>query len=105
MIEGLFAVRKSKFADHPAIKPELDLVDSSDQITHEISLDDELNAEQNLDVFKYDAEFVANEEAYELIKKEILVNSLVVVVRANFFFPETPGRGRERGGRGRRGGR
>jgi pre-mRNA-splicing factor CWC22 len=32
----------------PAIRPELDLVEQEDQITHEISLDDELDPETNL---------------------------------------------------------
>lgn len=35
-IEALFAVRKVKFADYPAVIPELDLVEREDQITHEV---------------------------------------------------------------------
>jgi hypothetical protein len=31
MIEGLFAVRKTGFAEFPAVDPDLDLVDSDDQ--------------------------------------------------------------------------
>ena len=42
-IESLFNVRKSKFKDHPGIAAELDLVEESDRITHEISLTDEFN--------------------------------------------------------------
>lgn len=34
--------------------PELDLVDAEDQVTHELSLDDEMVAETGLDVFKVD---------------------------------------------------
>ena len=43
MIEGLFAVRKNNFADFPALESELDLVDADDQITHELSLDDQID--------------------------------------------------------------
>jgi hypothetical protein len=43
MIEGLFAVRKTNFADFPALESELDLVEADDQITHEISLDDQID--------------------------------------------------------------
>lgn len=32
----------------PAIRPDLDLVEQEDQITHEISLDDDLDPETNL---------------------------------------------------------
>ncbi len=40
MIEGLFAVRKAGFekSGHPAIPPGLDLVETEDQITHEVRL-------------------------------------------------------------------
>ena len=40
-IEKLFKVRKNKFAEHPGVIPELDLVEDEEKITHEISLDDE----------------------------------------------------------------
>jgi len=40
-IEKLFKVRKSKFAEHPGVIPELDLVEEAEKIIHEISLDDE----------------------------------------------------------------
>lgn len=42
-IENLFAVRKTKFADHPGVVPELDLVEEEDKITHTLSLDDEFD--------------------------------------------------------------
>jgi len=54
MIEGLFAVRKNNFADFPALEEELDLVDADDQITHELSLDDQLDPEAALDIFHVD---------------------------------------------------
>ncbi|CAG8650941.1 19964_t:CDS:2, partial [Racocetra fulgida] len=43
MIEVLFQVRKDKYKDNPPIAPELDLVKEDDQITHHLSLDDELD--------------------------------------------------------------
>lgn len=42
VIENLFAIRKTRFADHPGIIPELDLVEEGDRITHDVSLDDDL---------------------------------------------------------------
>ena len=73
MIEVLFQIRKEKFKDLPSIRQELDLVEEEDQITHFFSLDDdEVDAEESLNVFKYDPQFVESEEAYAEIKKEIL---------------------------------
>ena len=74
IIEGLYAVRKAGFeaSGHPAVPPELDLVEASDQITHEISLEDPLNPQMALDVFKEDPEFKQHEEEYAAIRKEIL---------------------------------
>lgn len=42
-IENLFAIRKTKFAEHPGVIPELDLVEEEDKITHNINLDNELD--------------------------------------------------------------
>ena len=72
MIEGLFALRKDSFRGHPMVPEDLDLVDADDQITHETSLDDNVKAEAQLDAFAVDPDFLAHEEAYENIKKEIL---------------------------------
>lgn len=74
MIEGLFAVRKAGFdaSGHPAVPASLDLVEAEDQITHELSLDSEVQATTGLDVFKVDPEYQQHEEEYEAIKKEIL---------------------------------
>ncbi|OQR92959.1 nucampholin [Thraustotheca clavata] len=71
-IEGLFAIRKGKFADYPAVHEELDLVDSNDQITHQIGLDDEIDVEDKLDIFRFDPEFERNERMWKEIKKELL---------------------------------
>ncbi|KAL3850098.1 hypothetical protein ACJIZ3_011980 [Penstemon smallii] len=72
LIEGLFAVRKAKFQGHPAVRPELDLVDQEDQLTHEVSLQNEIDAEIALDIFKPDPQFSENEKRYEDLKKQIL---------------------------------
>ncbi|XP_011046847.1 PREDICTED: pre-mRNA-splicing factor CWC22 homolog isoform X1 [Populus euphratica] len=72
LIEGLFAIRKAKFQGYPAVRPELDLVDQEDQLTHEISLSEDIVAEITLDVFKPDPNFLENEKRYEELKKSIL---------------------------------
>ena len=53
-IETLFAVRKSGFSRYPAVPPELDLVERDDQITFEIGLEDNLEKEEMLDIFRMD---------------------------------------------------
>ncbi|KAG4377438.1 hypothetical protein AAZX31_18G110900 [Glycine max] len=72
LIEGLFAIRKAKFQGYPAVRPELDLVEQEDQITHEVSLDEEIDPEISLDIFKPDPNFLENEKRYEELKKSML---------------------------------
>ncbi|CAH2054384.1 unnamed protein product [Thlaspi arvense] len=72
LIESLVTLRRSNFSGHPAIRPQLDLLDSDEQETHEISLHDEIDPETSLDVFKRDPEFHQNEMKYEKLKREIL---------------------------------
>ncbi|OAX84677.1 pre-mRNA-splicing factor cwc22 [Emergomyces africanus] len=72
MIEVLFQVRKDHYKDNPAIKEELDLVEEEDQITHRVSLDDEIDVQDGLNIFKYDAEWEEHENAYKRLKAEIL---------------------------------
>ncbi|KAI3461081.1 hypothetical protein Pfo_017744 [Paulownia fortunei] len=72
LIEGLFALRKAKFQGYPAVRPELDLVEQEDQLTHEVSLLDEIDPEIALDIFKQDPQFSENEKQYEELKKQIL---------------------------------
>ncbi|KAF6166553.1 hypothetical protein GIB67_005415 [Kingdonia uniflora] len=72
LIEGLFAIRKSKFKDFPAVRPELDLVDQENQLTHELSLNDEIDPETALDIFRPDPLFLENEKQYEELKKSML---------------------------------
>lgn len=72
MIEVLFQVRKDRYKDNPAIKEELDLVEEEDQITHRIGLDDEIETQDTLNIFKFDTEWEQHEEAYKKLKAEIL---------------------------------
>ncbi|CAI2170026.1 17424_t:CDS:2 [Funneliformis geosporum] len=72
MIEVLFQVRKDKFKDNPPIPSELDLVKEDDQITHHISIDDELDVEETLGIFNFDPNYLENEEKYKEIKSQIL---------------------------------
>ena len=72
MIEVLSQVRREGFQDNPRIPEALDLVEEDDQITHRVSLDDQLNIEEGLNIFKPDPEFLENEERYRSIKAEIL---------------------------------
>ena len=48
MVEVMFAIRKDGFKEHPAVAEGLDLVDEEDQITHLLSLEDDLEGEEIL---------------------------------------------------------
>lgn len=74
MIEVMFQIRKDGFKDHAAVTEELDLVEEEDQFTHLIMLDDvkEANAEDILNVFKFDEDYEENEGKYKTLSKEIL---------------------------------
>lgn len=90
MIEVLMQVRKDKFKDNPIIPEGLDLVEEDEQITHQISLEDELQIQEGLsmcppslsflghilttilDIFKLDPNYMESEEKYKEIKAEIL---------------------------------
>lgn len=91
MIEVLMQVRKDKYKDNPIIPEGLDLVMEEEQITHQIGLDDELQVQEGLsklylldhliidsdlcsglDIFKFDSNYIENEEKYKEIKAEIL---------------------------------
>ncbi|QSL64508.1 hypothetical protein MERGE_001809 [Pneumocystis wakefieldiae] len=72
MIEVLFQVRRDKYKDNPIIPEGLDLVEDGDQITHMLSLNDELDVQESLGIFKYDPQWQENEDQYKKIKDEIL---------------------------------
>ncbi|CEG35375.1 mif4g domain-containing protein ma3 domain-containing protein isoform 1 [Plasmopara halstedii] len=74
-IEGLFAIRKGGFADYPAVHEQLDLVETGDQITHETTLEENIDCEDKLDVFRFDPDYEKNEQMWAAIKKEILGES------------------------------
>lgn len=72
MIEVLFQVRKDRYKDNPAVREDLDLVEEEDQITHRIGLDDEIDTQDGLNIFKYDEHWEEHQEAYARLKAEIL---------------------------------
>ena len=65
-------MRKNKFRDNVGVIQELDLIEEQDKITHDVSLDDELETEENLNFFKYDPDYETRETQWDEIKKEIL---------------------------------
>lgn len=89
MIEVLMQVRKDKYKDNPILPEGLDLVEEEEQVTHEIQLEEDLKVEEGLstypfwcislrsinllaDIFKFDPNYIENEEKYNGIKAEIL---------------------------------
>lgn len=48
MIEVLMQVRKDRYKDNPILPEGLDLVEEDDQITHEITLEEELQVQEGL---------------------------------------------------------
>lgn len=64
-IENLFAIRKTGFKDHPGVIPELDLVDLEDQYTHQFDLDEPIDGEDRLNVFKEDPFYDKTEQEWE----------------------------------------
>ncbi|KAJ8457549.1 hypothetical protein ONZ45_g18270 [Pleurotus djamor] len=72
MIEVLMQVRKDKYKDNPIIPEGLDLVEEEEQITHQIQLEEELQVQDGLNIFKFDPNYLENEEKYKEIKNEIL---------------------------------
>lgn len=72
MIEVLYEIRKTKFSTFPSIIEELDVINEDEQITHLITLDEELNTEETLNVFKFDENYEENENKYKEIVCDIL---------------------------------
>lgn len=68
----MFAIRKTRFASHPGVVPELDLVEENDKITHEINLDDKFDNQNECNVFQFDPNYEQTENEWDEIKKEIL---------------------------------
>lgn len=72
MIEVMFQIRKDGFKDHEAVPEELDLVEEENQFTHLLMLDEVTDAQDILNVFKFDADYIANEDKYKQLSNEIL---------------------------------
>jgi len=72
MIEVLMQVRKDKYKDNPIIPEGLDLVEEDEQITHQIQLEEDLQVQEGLNIFKFDPNYLENEEKYKEIRSEIL---------------------------------
>ncbi|KAA1477093.1 MIF4G-domain-containing protein [Dentipellis sp. KUC8613] len=72
MIEVLMQVRKDKYKDNPILPEGLDLVEEDEQITHQVQLEEELQVQDGLNIFKFDPNYLENEEKYKAIKAEIL---------------------------------
>ena len=53
MIEVLLQIRRDKYKDFTPVVEALDLVEEEDQITHYVSLEDDLETFEKLNVFKY----------------------------------------------------
>ena len=65
-------MRKNGFKDNAGVIEELDLIEEQDKITHDVSLDDEIETEDNLNFYAYDADYETKETQWDEIKKEIL---------------------------------
>jgi pre-mRNA-splicing factor CWC22 len=75
-IEGLFAIWRAGFdvSGYPACQESLDLIDKDIQIKHEISIDDEIEPEKELDIFSYDPNYEEHYQQYESFKNSVLGN-------------------------------
>ena len=72
MVETYLKILKDGFKEHLPVIPELDLVSEEDQITHLVSLDDELQLHLELNIFSLDTEFLENNDKYQQLKAAIL---------------------------------
>ncbi|GAA31003.2 pre-mRNA-splicing factor CWC22 [Clonorchis sinensis] len=68
MLEVMFQIRRDGWKDHPIVLPDLELIEEDDQITHTTSLLDQVDPEDSLNVFRFDPNYVENEEKYAKIK-------------------------------------
>ncbi|KAF9647287.1 MIF4G-domain-containing protein [Thelephora ganbajun] len=75
MIEVLMQVRKDNYKGNPIVPEGLDLVEEDEQVTHQIQLEEDLQVQEGLNIFKVDPNYLENEEKYKAIKTEILGDS------------------------------
>ena len=64
-IENLFAVKKSKYKNHEGVIKELDLVEAEDQFIHDFDLTETINAEDSLNIFKFDPFYEKTEQEWD----------------------------------------
>ncbi|GMT33897.1 hypothetical protein PFISCL1PPCAC_25194, partial [Pristionchus fissidentatus] len=69
MIERAMCVLKDRFQAYPGV-PELKLVEENDQVTHTVSLNDDIYPEEDLDDFVFDPDFDETEAEFERERTE-----------------------------------
>lgn len=74
MIDQVHLVRREQFQSFPALKPDLDLIDEDDKVTHEINLSDPRKEDYMTEAnyFKIDPKWAENEAKYGDFKKRLL---------------------------------
>ncbi|GMT13164.1 hypothetical protein PFISCL1PPCAC_4461, partial [Pristionchus fissidentatus] len=72
MIESVMAILKDKFQAYPAVVDDLDLIDEEDQVTHMMTLEEAIDPENGLNVFKLDADFETTEAEYEEVRRTVI---------------------------------
>ena len=74
MIDLIHVTRKDKFREFPPIKPELDLIDEDDKVTHFVELDGPQRGDFHMEYnyFKFDPKWSENEAKYEEFKRSLL---------------------------------
>ncbi|CUM67191.1 uncharacterized protein PRCAT00004884001 [Priceomyces carsonii] len=75
LITEILKIKRGDFKDYPAVEKELDLVESDDQNTHVIELDQSLKSLDALNLFQFDNDYEHNEAEYDNIKQDILGGS------------------------------
>ena len=58
------------------------MIEEADKITHDVSLDDDLETEDNLNFFKFDPDYEMKEAQWDEIKKEILGEYADIMMKA-----------------------
>ena len=58
------------------------MIEEQDKITHDVSLEDELELEENLNFFKFDPDYEMKENQWDEIKKEILGEYADIMMKA-----------------------
>ncbi|KAK6622336.1 hypothetical protein RUM44_002147 [Polyplax serrata] len=66
---------KDNFKDHEAVVESLDVVEEEDQFTHIIILEDPMQPEDILNVFKFDPQYIENEDKFKALSKEMVGES------------------------------